>query len=277
MVQSEPIRRQSMLGDFLRKKREGLSPLEFGFSAKRRRTPGLRREEVAMLAGVSVTWYMWLEQGRADGVSFEVLNSLATVLKLTNDERNYLLRLNGHIGLQHVDEALPHSAQLILDHMNFPAYIMSYCWDVLCWNHYTRLVFGDFDTILGAQRNMIWYMFTSPEAKNQTLDWETYAQRMVAQLHADYAAYIDDLVLNHLIAQWSRASSAFDIFWKQHPVLERRETTKSIHHPLVGSLAFFQTTLHWVDNPRLRLVTFTPIPGSETENRMQTLMHPGIA
>jgi transcriptional regulator with XRE-family HTH domain len=275
VLQEQVQLRQTLLGDFLRRKREQCSPADFGFTGKRRRTPGLRREEVATLAGVSVTWYSWLEQGRADGVSLEVLNSLATVLDLTCDEHNYLLRLSGFGSIHPINTDVPQSAQFMLEHMRFPAYIMNYCWDVLFWNAYTTQVFGDFSTLLGSDRNMMSYMFTSSRAKLQTVDWAVYAERMVAQLHADYARYIDDAMLNHLIAHWCQISHSFAHLWQQHPVQERRETIKSIEHPVAGTLTFLQTTLHWIDNPKLRLVTFTPTPDSDTERRLKTLTPSG--
>lgn len=265
MLQEHIHLRQTLIGDFLRKKREQCSPADFGFTGTRRRTPGLRREEVAILAGVSVTWYSWLEQGRADGVSLEVLNSLAAVLRLTADEHNYLLRLNRFGSIHPIQTVVPQSAQFMIEHMRFPAYIMNYCWDILCWNAYTTPVFGDFATVLGPEQNIMNYMFTSPDAQHQTLDWTGYAERMVAQLHADYALYIEDTMLNHWITHWCSASDTFARLWRQHPVQERRETIKSIEHPDAGTLTFLQTTLHWVDNPKLRLVTFTPISSSPTE------------
>lgn len=266
-------RRQSTLGDFLRKKREQLSPEAFGFSTRRRRTPGLRREEVATLASVSVTWYSWLEQGRAEGVSVEMLHSLANVLKLTADERNYVLRLTGHVGLKPYSEAVPASTQVILDHLSVPAYVIGHCGEVVCWNAYATAVFGDFATYLGENRNLIWYMFTNPDAKSATIDWEVNAKRLVAQLHADDALYADDPPFHQLITQLCVTSDVFAAMWRQHPVQERSETTKHVYHAEVGNLSFLQTTMQLIENPRLRMVVFTPETETETEARFTMLVH----
>lgn len=273
IVRQQLAHRQSILGDFLRKKREQLSPEAFGFSTMRRRTPGLRREEVAILANVSVTWYSWLEQGRAEGVSVEVLNSLANVLKLTADERSYILRLTGQLGLKPYSEVVPASTQIILDHMRIPAYVIGHCGEVLCWNHYAAAVFGDFATYLGDSRNLIWYMFTNPNAKSATIEWERNAERLVAQLHADYALYSDDPRFYQLITQLCLESDAFEALWSQHPVQERHEITKHVFHPQVGILLFLQTTMQLIENPRLRMVAFTPIPDTETEAKLNLLIH----
>jgi len=149
--------RKSILGDFLRQKREGLNPQQLGFAVGRRRTPGLRREEVAVRAGVSVTWYTWLEQGRSEGVSAEVLNSLADALCLSADERAYVLNLAQIVGQNGsvTGDGVSSSARQILDHISAPAYVMDPYWTVICWNQQAVEIFGDFGMLQQDDRNML--------------------------------------------------------------------------------------------------------------------------
>ena len=253
--------RQSILGDFLRQKREELNPQQLGFAIGRRRTPGLRREEVAVRAGVSVTWYTWLEQGRSEGVSAEVLNSLADALCLSADERAYMLNLAHLVGQTGSEsgDGVPSSARQILEHISAPAYVMDPYWTVVCWNQQAVEIFGDFGLLQQDDRNMLWSMFTNERSKQLTVDWTAQAEQMVARFRADYATYVDDPVFNAWVERLSAVSSVFAKLWTTHPIQARKDVAKGFNHPKLGRLTFMQSTMQLIEEPRLRMVIFVPI------------------
>src|SRR5690349_6886349 len=190
-------RRRVELADFLRKRRESITPDEVGLpDGGRRRTPGLRREEVALLAGVGTTWYTWLEQGRDVRASLDVLEALARALRLTPAERTHLMLLGRgeepppckspaervSPGLRRMIESLQYS----------PAYLLGRRWDYLSWNGAACAVFGEFDALPRAARNHLWMMFTDPARRELIPNWERSSRFAVAKFRADSARYIGD-------------------------------------------------------------------------------------
>lgn len=255
MNPSDP--RQQELADFLKSLRERCKPSAFGFpEGQRRRTAGLRREEVAQLAGISPTWYTWIEQGRKVQMSTDVLDRLAIALKMERSQRVYLFELAGKrdpfiSGNQHGID--PEILQKLVTTVTGPAYVLGRHWDVLAWNTAAKLLFHDW---LGVESNpnLMRYVFLNPRAKEIVCDWENRARRLVAEFRADCSAHLEDIDLSRLIQELTQNSVEFARYWKQHDVLERQGGSREFNHPEKGLLTFQQMTLQLVDQEQLKLV-----------------------
>jgi len=255
--------RQKEFGDFLRSRRERLTPASVGLAnGFRRRTPGLRREEVALLAGVGTTWYTWLEQGRDVRPSAEVLNALAEALRLDHAERQHLFILADRpspasraSGAELVPEALVHMLQSMKDQ---PAYVLGRRWDVLTWNEAAITVFGDFGRLEGDARNIMHMMFANPSHRRLLADWDSLAPLTLAMFRADSARYAGDPDFERLIALLMKESLEFRTWWPRHDVLHQPSTLKRIQHPSAGQLEFEYMSLDVADRPGMRFVVCTP-------------------
>jgi transcriptional regulator with XRE-family HTH domain len=272
-VGADELRRRE-LGAFLRSRRERISPEEVGLhSLRRRRTPGLRREEVAQLAGVGVTWYTWLEQGRDIRASAQVLDAVARTLRFDPHERVHLFTLAGAADTAIADECqtLPPTAQLLLDRLEpFPAVIVNARHDLLAFNRVWASSFPHLDTIPLEDRNALWLIFTDPHWRRAVLDWEDAAARMVAQYRAAMAEHVADPSWKALVARLLRASPEFTEVWERHDVRVPESRVKRFRHPTAGLLVFDFTYL-WLDQ-RLgtRIVTYTP-SDDRTRRRLDSL------
>jgi transcriptional regulator with XRE-family HTH domain len=269
--------RRAELALFLRTRRERLSPRQVGLpSAGRRRTPGLRREEVAELAAVGISWYTWLEQGRAITVSIPVLDSLARALQLDAAERIHLFILargempmtstpiSGGVGL---------AVQQILDSMVlYPAYVTNARWDVVAWNKAACQVFVDFNTLSPRDHNLLWFMFTHPLARQLYANWVVTAQQTLAIFHSSTGRYIGDPWFTDLVASLSCTSPEFAAFWSHNEVHGTPEGDKEINHPQLGCLVLQPTILQVAQTPDLWMMVYTPAPGTNTEVKLQRLM-----
>jgi transcriptional regulator with XRE-family HTH domain len=250
-------------GDFLRSRRERLTPAEVGLpNGFRRRTPGLRREEVALLASVGTTWYTWLEQGRDVRASSEVLNALAEALRLDPAERQHLFVLADRpppksrtTGAEHVPEALVRMLKSMTDQ---PAYVLGRRWDVLAWNKAAVTVFGDFGRLEGDARNIIHMMFANESHRRLLADWDDLAPLSLAMFRADSARYAGDPDFERLIALLMNESAEFRVWWPRHDVVHQPSTVKRIRHPTVGQLVFEYMSLDVTDRPGMRFVVCTP-------------------
>ncbi len=266
------------LANFLRIRRRQLSLAEVGLpSTARRKTAGLRREEVAHLAGVGVTWYTWLEQGRDIHVSAQVLESLAHTFKLSPVEKAHLFLLAGQAPPVH---AVPQQEDVspllfrLLEHMgNYPAYVTGRRWDVLAWNNAACHVFANFAIMPVVERNIVRLLFTNEEYRHRCVNWEYVARRVLAQLRASYSQYHNDVQLNTLITELQQRSPEFAMWWPQHEVLERQDGRKEFLHPQVGSLVFEHSTLQVEDAPGLRMVVYLPMC-EETTKKLEQLAIP---
>lgn len=258
--------RRKELGDFLQAIRQRSEPQNFGFpAAGRRRTPGLRREELAQLVSISPTWYTWIEQGRDVNVSGEVLDRLATRLQLTRGERAYLFEVagrrdpNAHIPDQ--DDVPSHLLDLLSD-ITVPAYIMGRYWDLLGWNEPAAELFtGWLDQAskdAEPRPNMLRFVFLLPSTRKFLADWEIRAQRITAEFRADCKTRLDDPALIKLVEEIAAASPEFERFWKQHDVLERRGGQRDFDHPRHGLITYQQITLRAEDREHLKLVMLKP-------------------
>ena len=269
--------RREELARFLRTRRARLSPAQVGLrTSGRRRTPGLRREELAELAGVGVSWYTWLEQGRNITVSAQVLDSLARALKLDATEYTHLFVLaRGEMPASPIpatDSVAP-AVQLILDGLGvYPAYIANARWDVVAWNEAARHVFTDFAALAPHERNLLWFLFTHPLARRLYADWEGTARRNLAIFRASIGRYMGETWLSNMVTDLSRASPEFAAWWPHSDVMGTPEEAKEIEHPLVGRLAMQPTLLQVAQAPDLWMIVYTPTPGTDTAARLQRLM-----
>ena len=268
--------RRSELAHFLRICRERISPDKGGFPVgKRRRTPGLRREELAMAAGVGTTWYTWLEQGRDITVSTPVLESLARVLQLDADERAHLFILareqlpaTPFPWEQTVDPAL----QLILETMGvYPAYVLSPRSDFIAWNQAACHVYADFNMMSPRERNFLWFLFTDRRYRTQLINWEAEAHRALALFRANSQRYIGEAWLTEIVTDIQHVSPEFREWWPHHDVQAVHKGQKQLHHPLVGLLLMQVTTFQLADHPSLRMIVDTPISGTDTLAKLTTL------
>ncbi|UUZ81744.1 helix-turn-helix transcriptional regulator [Paenibacillus sp. P26] len=237
-------KRHKELADFLRTRRLRLSPQAAGLPLQpgRRRTQGLRREEVAALSGVSLAWYTYLEQGRPIRVSEQVLESIARTLQLDTDERNYMFVLAGPLmmnGAPPEDGGVPPSLQRMLDDMeSCPAYLTDNRWNIIAWNRPACEVFGDFPAMEELGRNLVWRTFMVPEYRRLFQDWEGIAKRSLAQFRIHYAKNMNDPWYNEMVARLKQASPEFAAWWQQHEVFGIPAGRKEIVHPRAGLLAF---------------------------------------
>jgi transcriptional regulator with XRE-family HTH domain len=267
----DEIRRHE-LSDFLRTRRARISPAGIGFpAAHRRRTPGLRREEVAQLAGMSATWYTWLEQRRPISVSPGMLDNLARVLQLNPIERVQLFRLARRepaIDSTPRRETVSPRFQRMLDQSDImPSFVMGRRWDVLGWNRAARAFFLDFEQIPPDERNMVWLFFTHPGLRSLLVDWSTRAQDTLARFRADYGRYAGDSHFVQLVDRLNAVSPEFAQWWPRHDVLPMSEGCAQYNHPLVGRMVVDHMTFSVVDNPELRVVAWLPEASSMKKMR----------
>jgi len=272
----DDIRRQE-LSNFLRTRRERLSPTDAGLHpGPRRRTPGLRREEVAQLAGISATWYTWLEQKRPVKVSVNVLNNLARVLKLNAIEKIQLF----HLALrQPAVDRLPHRPEIspliqrMLDQMETIAgFIMGPRWDVLAWNRAARAFFFDFAAVPADERNLVWLTFTSPALNSLMVDWPTRAQDVLARFRGDYGRHAGDAHFVQLVDRLKAVSPEFARWWPRHDVRPQSEGRKQYAHPTAGRMLAEHFTFSMTDNPELRLTLFAPVAEADSIARFRRLV-----
>lgn len=269
-----------MLGSFLRARRESLQPEQVGLTeGVRRRTPGLRREEVAQLAGVSITWYTWIEQGRPISFTAEVLQSLARALRLQTQETSYLFAL-AHLpapaGRPASDDLSPALLRLLEHQGDYPAYVMGCAWDVLAWNRAAAGLFGDFGRLPPARRNLLWYTFTSSYARALIVGWEQRAQRLLAEFRHDCGESLAEPWMGAFIEQLCQASADFARWWPQQQVLTRDGGRRTFAHPRCGPLVFEQLTLHPAGSPGHKLVIHIPTDDSDTQAKLALLSEHAI-
>lgn len=268
-----PGRRRDELRDFLRTRRARLTPADVGMpDGGRRRTPGLRREEVAVLAGVGVSWYTWLEQGRDIKVSGDVLDAVGRALRLDAAEREHLYLLAGlNPPRAEADPAVPVTPELqrVLDAWSpRPAYVRDRHWNFLAINDAAREVFGYGDT----DHNCLVTFFTNVRYRSMHTHWTAAAPDVVARFRADAARYPDDPGFDRLIADMLAASPEFAELWPRHEVSALPLAVKGIQHPDAGELVFEGTMLPLADRPGHHLVLHNPRPGTGTQERLERLM-----
>ncbi|WP_244986233.1 helix-turn-helix transcriptional regulator [Chromobacterium violaceum] len=247
------------LGAFLRAHREKLTPQQAGLPAGlRRRAKGLRREEVAQLAGISATWLTWLEQGRSESVSAQTLSRLAAALQLSGAETDYLFDLAGLKNPQEKRADANPQAREILEEMlpriDMPAYVLDRLWRAVAWNRAAEELFCDWLGRPDASRDQLDFIFLMPASRGFIDNWPERARRVVAELRADLGQQLDDAETAGMLERLRRESPDFDRLWQQQDVLEREGGERGFHHPLLGRLQKRQITLRPASAPEFKLV-----------------------
>jgi len=277
MVSQQQEYRLQELGDFLRTRRARLTPEEVGLPrGSRRKTPGLRRAEVAQLVGVSVDWYTWLEQGRAITPSTQVLERLAQMLRLDANERTHLFLLaqqQAPPALLLEAEVVSPALQRFLDQFGArPAFVSGRRWDILAWNDAGCAVFGDFGRMTGRERNTVWGIFTNPLSRQYIVDWEEDARQILAQFRSNCGRYLGDAQLTELIHDLMLSSPEFRAWWPDHEVRGGQEGRKTLNHPQVGYLLFERLTFQVFDTPDLKVTVYTPLEEADTPRKLERLL-----
>lgn len=266
-----------LLGRFLRARREAMpvNATALPTASVRRRTPGLRREEVAQAAAISTTWYTWLEQGREMSLSVAALARLAGVLRLSAAERAYLFEL-----ARRRDPAPPASADdtaassslfAAVSAMPMPAYLLDRTWRLCAWNVAAAELFAPW--LASGERCLLRYVFLEPSARRFIRDWEERASRLVAEFRADSALYPDDAALALLIAQLQHDSIAFSDCWNRHSVLAREGGRRTFEHPQQGIVSYEQVTLVPACSADHKLVLLLSAVNSVVSEHRQQLPH----
>ena len=260
------------LAAFLRARRNALTPAEVGLPTGRsRRTPGLRREEIAMLAGVSVTWYTWLEQGRRINVSTDVLEALARALRLDDAERQHLLTLAVRAPAAHADNVadVPDALVRLITSMEpAPAYVLGPRWEFLAWNRPQARLYPVIERLDDVERNLLWAMFAEPSVRPLLDDWPAQARRILAEFRAGTAALRDDPQVTTLVDRLRAASPEFADWWPQLDVAQFQTRLRRYHHPRAGELVFEYQQLTPSEWPSLRVVCQLPLPGDDSAERL---------
>jgi transcriptional regulator with XRE-family HTH domain len=274
-------RRREELAHFLRSRRASLKPEDVGLpNGGRRRTPGLRREEVAQLAGVGATWYTWLEQGRDVRASLDVLEALARALRLDQAERTHLVLLGRGEEpppcSSPAERVSPSLRRLIANLGPNPAFILGRRWDYVAWNHAAVVLLGDLGRIPRGQRNHAWLTFTDPARREMFTDWKASSRLLVAKLRADSARHIGDPEFEALIAALRSSSRDFATEWERHEVSHSGSARKDLRHPIAGLMSFTHAVFHPSEDVEQRLVLYTPLPEHDTPAKLAGLMAGGV-
>lgn len=269
--------RKQELSQFLKTRRARIAPSEVGLpDGQRRRTPGLRREEVAQLAGVGLTWYTWLEQGRDIQVSEDVLLGVAKALRMTSTETNHLFMLAGYpnpmFQSNETEQVAPALYTLVRLQTLIPAVIIGRHWDILVWNALATRILGDFAKMPIAKRNMLWIMFMDEDMRYIINDWEHHAQRLLAHFRLDYGQHIDDMEFEKLRQRLCAGSPLFKAWWELHDIQARNIVHKHFRHPILGDLYFEQIT--FIPEPAIgqRVINYVPIPNTGTLEVLQNML-----
>jgi transcriptional regulator with XRE-family HTH domain len=254
--------RRRELGAFLRNRRERLRPEQVGLRpTRRRRTPGLRREEVAQLAGVGVTWYTWLEQGREINASAQVLDALARTLQFDTHEHSHLFTLAGltRTTIAHQCLELHPTVQPLIDQLEpYPAAVMNDRLDLLAYNRVYASFFPDLESIQIEDRNILWLAFTHPAWREVIVDWDEAVGRLVGEYRGAMAEHLDEPAWKTLVARLHDAAPEFAVMWARHDVQGVEGRTKRALHPTAGLLSLDYTNLWLGQRLGTRIVAFTP-------------------
>lgn len=265
--------KENPFGEYLRDRRVKLDPAALGFSTKRRRTPGLRREEVAQRASISATWYTWLEQGRGGAPSAEVLERIAIALMMTDAEREHLFLLAlGHPPAPKTqpDNGITPRLQRLLDSIeNMPAMIKTCTWDIVAWNKAASVVFFKYEHLAPEQRNVLRLIFLSPEVRAAQTDWEGVARFVVETFRADVTRAGRDVT--EFVAELSRLSPDFERIWNEHNVRKHCEAMKTLRHPTVGILQLDVSSFVVDGRPDLTMNVYVPVTQAD-KDKIQTLL-----
>jgi transcriptional regulator with XRE-family HTH domain len=257
--------RRNELAAFLRARRERITPEDVGLPAgTRRRTNGLRREELAQLAGVGVTWYTWLEQGRPINASVQVLDAVARTLRLDSVERAHLFRLADVPGASAPDTdycgdcSLPAEVQRILDALPFPANVVTERFDLLAWNRIYAALYPRVVAAPLGERNTLLSVLGWPKCCAPVADPDVACDSMIGQLRAAYGRHVGDPAWTHFIRRLEALSPSFAAAWAAHEVAQPTSLTKVFRHPTFGNINTTSTSLAVQALPGARMIVYTP-------------------
>lgn len=263
------------LGAYLKDRRTRLDPAAFGLSGTRRRTPGLRREEVAQRANISATWYTWLEQGRGGAPSADVLDRITRALLLTEVEREhlFLLGLGRPPEVQYKPaEGVTPRLQRLLDALEVsPALVKTPIWDVVAWNRAAAAVLTDYGALPPDQRNILRMIFLDPRVRAAQFDWDRVARFVVSAFRADAARAGAGAQIEPLVAELCRRSSEFDAMWRDNDVRSYGDGVKQLRHPILGPVAFEYSSFAVDGRPDLSMVVYNPAT-PEDASRIRALL-----
>ena len=269
--------RYKELGQFLKTRRDKISPTQVGLPyGSRRRTLGLKREEVAQLANVSLTWYTWLEQGRFIKVSDQVLESIGRALLLNETEMKYIFALSQIVmpesksqGPQFISKPL----QAVLNKLEpYPTFASDQYWNVIGWNDCAKAIFGDFDKMNARERNTIWRMFTNPKYKTLFTQWDKVAQWIVAQFRLSCSQYTSDQWFKNFVEELMIESDDFKKWWLDHNVTFEEDFQKRLSIESLGELVFDFTSFDVSSNPQIKIAVHTPA-NIETSDKLKILIN----
>jgi transcriptional regulator with XRE-family HTH domain len=264
-------KRRAELGEFLKARRARLTPEDFGMPpGSRRRTPGLRREEVALLAGVGVTWYTWLEQGREINASQQVLEAVARTLRMDQVEREHLFRLAEATPLRVPGECLilPDAIGEIVESLDpLPASLINSRFDLLLRNEASKDLFAEWHSLPCIHMNTLWCCVTEPTARDRLPEYDQHVRYLVARLRAAYGSHVGDPAWEEDIRRLSSLSREFADLWARHEVAKPELRTLSYDHPRAGMLRLALSELDVPDIQDTRIVVYTPLD-AETRDRL---------
>ena len=270
----------SPLGTYLKGRRAKLDPAAFGFSAERRRTPGLRREEVAQRANISPTWYTWLEQGRGGAPSADVPDRIARALMLTDVEREHLFLLGlGRPPDVHYrkDDGVTPRLQRVLDALEpSPALIRTAIWDVVAWNRAATVMLTDYGALPPEQRNVLRFIFLDPRVRAAQYNWESVARFVVGAFRVDAARAGASAEVQPLVDELCRLSPEFQAMWRDNDVRGHDEGVKRIRHPVLGPIAFEYSAFAVDGRPDLTMVVYNPAT-PEDADKISSMLGPAPA
>ncbi|ORE91622.1 helix-turn-helix transcriptional regulator [Aurantimonas sp. 22II-16-19i] len=263
------------LGSYLKDRRLRLDPAALGLPPSRRRTPGLRREEVAQRANISATWYTWLEQGRGGAPSADVLDRIARALMLTDVEREHAFILglgrSPEIRYRPAGGVTPRLQRVLDAFDTSPALIRTVMWDVVAWNRAASLVLTDYAKLDPPQRNVLRLMFLDPDVRGAQANWESVARYVVAVFRADAARVGASAEMQALAEELCRASPEFGAMWDDHDVRHSGEGIKTLIHPTIGELAMEYSSFAVDGRPDLAMVVYNPA-GTQDAERIRALV-----
>ena len=260
---------ENSLGTYLRDRRARLDPTAFGFPLQRRRTPGLRREEVAQRANVSATWYTWLEQGRGGAPSADVLDRIARAMMLTDVEREHLFLLG--LGRPpearyHAPEGISPRLQRVLDTLKYsPAFSRTATWDVVAWNTAAATVLTDYGTLPEGQRNVLRMMFRDSRVRAAQSNWRSVARYVVASFRADVARAGAARNVHSLVDELCATSPEFAAMWRDNDVQGHGDGVKVLHHPTAGPLSMEFSAFAVDGRPDLNMVIYNPATPADAD------------
>jgi transcriptional regulator with XRE-family HTH domain len=266
---SETATAENLLGTYLRDRRTRLDAAAFGFAGSRRRTPGLRREEVAQRANISPTWYTWLEQGRGGAPSADVLDRIARALMLTDVEREHLFL----IGLgrspdvrYRASEGVSPRLQRVLDAFEVsPALVRTATWDVVAWNKAASVVLTDYGAIPPGRRNILRFIFCDPRVRAANHDWDNVARFVVAAFRADAARAGAVSHVADFVDELCRTSPEFAALWRDNDVRHHGDGTKRLRHPVHGTMSFEYSSFNVEGRSDLSMIVYNPVAPEDAE------------